>query len=81
MPLDRQNETERPRVAIDAPGAELPHAQDHWRVNLSEAWEVAFWSREFGCSDGDLRSAVHAVGEKAGAVRQYLASQSQQQRS
>ena len=81
MPLDRQNETERPRVAIDAPGAELPRAQDHWRVNLTEAWEVAFWSREFGCSEGDLRSAVHAVGEKAGAVRQYLASQSQQQRS
>lgn len=81
MPLDRQKETERPRLAIDAPGAEPPHAQDYWRVNLTESWEVSFWSREFGCSEGDLRSAVNAVGEKAGAVREYLASQSQQQRS
>ena len=81
MPLDRQKETERPHVAIDAPGSEPPHAQDHWRVNLTEPWEVFFWSREFGCSDTELGSAVRAVGEKAGAVREHLAAQHQQQRS
>lgn len=79
MPLDRHRETERPHASVEAPGAEPPHAQDHWRVNLTEAWEVAFWSREFGCSEGELRAAVQAVGEKAGAVRAHLASEGHQQ--
>ena len=81
MPLDRHKEPERPHVGVEAPGAEPPHAQDHWRVNLTEPWEVFFWSREFGCSEGELRSAVHAVGERAGAVREYIADQHQQHRS
>ena len=69
----------RPRLALDA-AERVPQAQDHWRVDLSEAWEITFWSREFRCSDSDLRKAVEAVGNNAGAVRAYLASQNQQQR-
>ena len=71
----------RAQLGLDAPGAEPPRAQDHWRINLAEAWEIAFWSREFGCNDYQLRNAVEAVGTKAGPVRAYLASQIQQQRS
>lgn len=80
MPLDRHREPERPHVSVEAPGNEPPHAQDHWSVNLTEPWEIAFWSREFGCTEGELRAAVHAVGHKAGPVREHLASQEQQQR-
>lgn len=74
-------EEQRTQLALDAPGAEPPHAQDHWRVDLAEAWEITFWSREFGCSESDLKKAVEAVGSNAGTVRAYLASQVQQQRS
>ena len=74
-------EERRAQIGLDAPGAEPPHAQDHWRINLAEPWEIAFWSREFGCTDNELRRAVDAVGNNAGGVRAYLASQSQQQRS
>ena len=63
------------------PQLQALHAQDHWRVNLSENWEIRFWSREFGCSEHNLRRAVDAVGSNAGRVRAYLASQDQQHRS
>jgi len=72
---------ERSQLGIEAPPSEAPHAQDHWRVDLAEAWELTFWSREFGCTENELRSAVATVGSKAGTVRAYLASQSQQQRT
>jgi hypothetical protein len=74
-------EHELPRVGIEAPSSEVLHAQDHWRVNLAEDWEVTFWSREFACSADELKRAVEAVGANAGAVRAYLSSQVQQQRS
>lgn len=72
---------ERVQIGLDAPSSEVPRAQDHWRVDLAEDWEVIFWSREFGCTENELRSAVEAVGSKAGAVRAHVTSQSQQQRS
>ena len=72
---------ERPHVSAEAPAREAPHAQDHWRVDLGEEWEVTFWSREFRCSESDLRKAVEAVGTNAGTVRAYLAGEIQQQRS
>jgi hypothetical protein len=64
--------------------ADLPealHAQDHWRVNLAEDWEIIFWSREFNCSENDLRKAVQQVGSNAGAVRAHLSFHNQQDRS
>jgi hypothetical protein len=72
---------ERPQLGIDAPSSEVPRAQDHWRVDLAEEWEVTFWSREFGCTEHELRHAVQEVGCNAGTVRAHLASQSQKQRS
>ena len=68
------------RLGVEAPSGEVPHAQDHWRVDLGEQWEVSFWSREFGCSESELKNAVATVGPGAGAVRAYLATQIQQQR-
>jgi Protein of unknown function (DUF3606) len=65
-------QSEGRRLDIEAPGAEPPHAQDHWRINLDEEWERRFWSREFGVSEGDLRQAVGAVGNLAGSVRAHF---------
>ena len=62
------------RVSIDDPR----HAPDHWSVNLAESWEIAFWTREFHCSEEQLREAVAAVGKTAGDVRSYLQTNNQQ---
>jgi len=70
---------ELPRVEAESPGRVPPHAQDHWRVNLAEPWEITFWMREFHCSEEQLKHAVGAVGESAGAVRAHLRDEDQQQ--
>ena len=72
---------EQPRVEAESPDGFPPHAQDHWRVNLAEPWEITFWTREFCCSEGQLKEAVQAVGESAGAVRAHLHDEDQQQRN
>jgi AraC-like DNA-binding protein len=78
-PAPRQSEG--PRVGAQAPGQDISRAQDHWRVNLAEEWEITFWSREFGCTESELKGAVRQVGDVAGDVRAYLADSHQQQRS
>jgi len=71
---------EQPRMELEAPDAGPPHAQDYWRINLREDWEIAFWTREFGCTEEALRQGVAAVGDSAGGVRAYLRDQYQQRR-
>lgn len=61
----------RPHLSAEAPAGAL-RAQDHWRVNLAEAWEIAFWTRELGCTEAALRKAVEHAGNRAGAVRAFL---------
>jgi uncharacterized protein DUF3606 len=63
-------------VSVEAPGNERPQAQDHWSVNLSEPWELVFWSREFGCTEEELKRAVEMVGSNAGSVRGWLQGRS-----
>lgn len=36
--------------------------QDRSRVNLSEDYEVRYWSKEFGVSEQQLRQAVERAG-------------------
>ena len=33
---------EQPRVEVESSDSFPPHAQDHWRVNLAELWEITF---------------------------------------
>ncbi len=37
-------------VEADAPDMFISRAQDHWSVNLGEAWEITFWMRQLGCN-------------------------------
>lgn len=48
------------------------HPLDPGRVNLLDGDEVAYWCREFGCSEEALSRAVAAVGTHAAAVREWL---------
>jgi hypothetical protein len=66
-------------LQLEAP--DVPRAQDHWRINLREDWEVTFWGREFNCSEEALRQAVRAVGDCAGDVRAHLRAEHQQRRT
>ena len=62
------------RLEADSAFADGMRAQDHWRVNLGEPWEVRFWSREFRCSEDQLRQAVREAGDGAGSVRAWFAN-------
>ena len=50
--------------------------QDRSRINMTEDWEVSYWTKELGCSQDELRKAVGEVGSSAEAVRTYLQSNS-----
>ncbi|ADV27264.1 DUF3606 domain-containing protein [Pseudoxanthomonas suwonensis] len=45
---------------------------DRDRINLSEDYEVRYWTGALGVSEEQLREAVAAVGPTAEAVRRHL---------
>jgi hypothetical protein len=46
--------------------------QDRDRINVNQPHEVAYWTKAFGVTEGELRQAVAAVGDRADAVRKHL---------
>lgn len=46
--------------------------QDRARVNLTEDYEVRYWTKKFGVSKTDLEKAVAKAGESAAAVAKVL---------
>lgn len=50
-------------------------AQDRSRINVNEAHELHYWTKELNVSEDQLREAVQAVGVSAAAVRSHLANQ------
>jgi hypothetical protein len=47
---------------------------DRNRVNLSEEWELKYWTKELSASADELRAAVKAVGTSVEDVRARLQS-------
>jgi len=45
---------------------------DRDRINVSEDYELQYWSKKFGISAEKLKSAVKAVGTSAKAVEAHL---------
>jgi hypothetical protein len=45
---------------------------DASRINLSEEYEVRYWTEKFGCSREQLADAVQKVGSSAAAVEVEL---------
>jgi len=41
-------------------------------INTNENYEVEYWSKKFGVSPEELKSAVKAVGNSAKAVEAHL---------
>ena len=48
-------------------------AEDRSKINMSEDYEVKYWTRELGVSKEQLQKAVDKVGNSAAAVRKELA--------
>ena len=46
--------------------------QDRARINLGEDYEVRDWTKKFGVTADELKSAVKAVGNDAQAVESFL---------
>jgi hypothetical protein len=47
---------------------------DRSKINMSEGWEVKYWTRELGVSRAELQKIVDKVGNSAAAVRKELAN-------
>jgi hypothetical protein len=45
---------------------------DYWRIDLAQPWQVRFWTREFGVTEGELRDALREAGDQVGEVRARL---------
>jgi hypothetical protein len=44
------------------------------KIDLKRDWEVQYWTRQFGCTESELREAIDEAGTAAAAVKQRLAS-------
>ncbi|KAF2395380.1 DUF3606 domain-containing protein [Pseudomonas frederiksbergensis] len=45
---------------------------DQIRINIKDRSELLYWSKKFGVSKDELKSAVKAVGESLTAVQNQL---------
>ena len=45
---------------------------DRSKINMSEDYEVQYWTRHLGASREELQRAVDKVGDSAAAVRKEL---------
>jgi hypothetical protein len=47
-------------------------SQDRDRINISEKWELDYWSNKFGVRSEEMKATVKAVGPMAEGVRKKL---------
>ena len=50
---------------------------DRSRINLSEHYEIDFWTSRFDCSEAELRDAVNRLGTCAHVVKSFLRNKPQ----
>ena len=51
--------------------------RERQKINVSDGWEIHYWTRQLRCSEQDLRSAIAAVGPEITAVRAHLQAKRQ----
>jgi len=57
----------------DDPNIQGP--EDRTRVNLSQDYEIRYWTKRFGCTADELRAAVKSAGPMAADVERALQKQ------
>jgi len=45
---------------------------DRSLINMNEDYEVAYWTKRFGCTSQRLQQAVNAIGSSAAKVEAWL---------
>lgn len=48
------------------------HQPDRSKINMSEDYEVKYWTHELGVTRSQLQTAIDKVGNAAAAVRKQL---------
>ena len=48
------------------------HGQDRERINIHQDYELRGWAKSLQTTPEKLKQAVHAVGDRADKVREYL---------
>jgi AraC-like DNA-binding protein len=46
---------------------------DRSKINMHQAWELDYWTRELGVSRSELQRVIEKVGNSAAEVRKELA--------
>ncbi len=46
---------------------------DDWKINMSDAWQVLWWSRYLGLTKSQLEEVIEVAGPVINNVKQYLA--------
>ena len=46
--------------------------EDPRKINVSQPWEIQYWSDVLGCTPDKLRRAVNAVGPMVSDVERWL---------
>jgi len=54
-----------------------PGGQDRTRIDVSEEYELRYWSNRFGVSAEQVKAAVKAVGTNAQDVQMHLKGRAQ----
>ncbi|MET1023627.1 MAG: DUF3606 domain-containing protein [Pseudoxanthomonas sp.] len=52
--------------------------KDIAKVELTEEWQMAYWTQHLGANEQDLRAAVQEVGDATEQVKRHLESRPQQ---
>lgn len=52
--------------------------QDRTRIDVSQDYELRYWSQKFGVTEEQLRQAVARVGDRAEKVKEHLSAESGQ---
>lgn len=51
--------------------------EDIAKVELTEEWQLAYWTKHFGTSEQDLRAALKEAGNSTEQVKRHLESRPQ----
>lgn len=55
-----------------ADNLKIREPEDRTKINVNEAWELEYWTKEFKVSADKLRAAVKAVGPSVAKVKVHL---------
>ena len=69
LPLPAERRSKPRRKLRKLVGSPPPNAT---RIDVSDQYELRYWSKELGVSDEAIRSAVQDVGATLEAVRKHL---------